>query len=90
MEIIAQYFKKLRFIKCVLTWTMVPTIDVWGGGAEGAAAPSLKIFRANSVFQGKRILLKNPERWKIFQYSVYSLGGDPCTLDQSSIRDRRF
>jgi len=28
-----------------------------------------KIFRANSVFQGKRKLLKNPKWYKIFQYS---------------------
>jgi len=37
-------------------------------------------FRARSVFQGKRKLLKNPERWIYFPYSVYSaysLGGDP-------------
>jgi len=31
-------------------------------------------------FKGKRKLLKNRELWKIFQYSVYSLGGDPCHL----------
>jgi len=38
-----------------------------------------------------RKLLKNRERWKKFQYSVYSLGDDPrnlgysvvCNLDQS-------
>jgi len=41
---------------------------------------TVKKFRANSVFQGKCKLLKNPERWKNFQYSVYSLGGDPCNL----------
>jgi len=29
-----------------------------------------KNFRANSVFQGKHKLLKNPVRWKNFQYSV--------------------
>ena len=37
-------------------------------------------LRANSVFQGKRKLLKNPEPWKNFQYSVfsvYSLRGNP-------------
>jgi len=39
-----------------------------------------KNFRASSVFHGKSKLLKNPERWKNFQYSVYSLGGDPCNL----------
>jgi len=27
---------------------------------------TVKNFRANSVFQGKNKLLKNPERWKIF------------------------
>ena len=42
---------------------------------------TVKLYRANSVFQGKRKLLKNPERWKNFQYSVYSLRGDPCNLD---------
>ena len=31
-------------------------------------------------FKGKRKLLKNRELWKNFQYSVYSLGGDPCHL----------
>jgi len=37
----------------------------------------MKILLENSVFQGKRKLLKNPEQWKYFQYSilsVYSLG----------------
>jgi len=28
-------------------------------------------FQDNSVFQGKRKLLKNRELWKFFQYSVY-------------------
>jgi len=37
-------------------------------------------FQGNSVFKGKRKLLKNRELWKNFQYSVYSLGGDPCHL----------
>jgi len=31
-------------------------------------------------FQGKRKLLKNRERLKFFQYSVYPLGGDLCNL----------
>jgi len=31
-------------------------------------------------FQGKRKLQKNREQWKNFQYSVHSLGGDPCNL----------
>jgi len=42
---------------------------------------TVKSFRANYVFQIKRKLLKNPERWKNFQYSVfsvYSLGDDLC------------
>ena len=37
----------------------------------------MKILRENSVFEGKRKLLKNPEQWKYFQcsiLSVYSLG----------------
>ena len=29
----------------------------------------MKNFRENSVFQGKRYLLKNPEWYKIFKYS---------------------
>ena len=41
---------------------------------------TVKNFRANSVFQGKRKLLKNPERWKILQYTVCSTEGDPCNL----------
>jgi len=46
---------------------------------------TVKHFRANSVFQGKRKLLKNPERWKNLHYSIfsvglYSLGCDPCNL----------
>ena len=34
---------------------------------------TVKNFRENTVFQGRRNLLKNPERWKNFQYnySVY-------------------
>jgi len=38
---------------------------------------TVKILRENSVFQGKRKLLKNPEQWNYFQcgiLSVYSLG----------------
>jgi len=30
-------------------------------------------FWSNSVFQGKRKLLKNPKRWKTFQYSIFSV-----------------
>jgi len=48
----------------------------------------VKIFRENSVFQGKRKFLKNPEQWKYFQYSVFSVyspGGDPCNLDYRSV-----
>jgi len=43
-------------------------------------------FRVNSVFQGNyivntvKIFRGNPERWKNFQYSVYSLGSDPSNL----------
>jgi len=39
-----------------------------------------KIFKTTLFLQGKRKLLKNRERWKNFQYSVYSHGGDPCNL----------
>jgi len=43
-----------------------------------------EIFQGTLCFSGqKRKLLKNLERWKNFQYSVfsvYSLGGDPCNL----------
>jgi len=41
---------------------------------------TVKILRATLFFQGKRKLLKNRELWKKFQYSEYSLGGDPCNL----------
>jgi len=44
---------------------------------------TVKNFRSNSVYQGKPKLVENPERWKKFQYSVfsvYSLGGDQCNL----------
>jgi len=54
---------------------------------------TVKILRENPVFQGKRKLLKNPEQWKYFQYSIfsmYSLGAIRviwasvvCNLDQS-------
>jgi len=37
-------------------------------------------FLGKLYFQGKRKLLKDPEPRKNFQYSVYSLGGDPCNL----------
>jgi len=40
----------------------------------------MKNFRATLFFQGKHKLLKNRERWKNFQYSVYSFGGDLCNL----------
>ena len=43
------------------------SIGVRGGGA--AVAQGLKIFRTNSVFQGKRKLLKNPECKTYIQYS---------------------
>jgi len=33
---------------------------------------AVKIFKATLFFEGKR---KNRERWKIFEYSVYSLEG---------------
>jgi len=36
---------------------------------------TVKILRKNFVFQGKRKLLKNPEQWKYFQYSVFSVQG---------------
>jgi len=45
---------------------------------------SVQWIQGTSVFQGKRKLLKNPERWKKFQFSifsVYSLGYDLCYLD---------
>jgi len=41
---------------------------------------TVKIFRTNSVLQGKRKLLKNPPRWKNVENSVYSLVGYPCNL----------
>jgi len=41
---------------------------------------TVKNFWATLFFQGKRKFLKNHERWKNFQCSVYSLGGDPCKL----------
>jgi len=34
---------------------------------------TVKILRENSVFEGKRKLLKNPEQWKYFQYSIFSV-----------------
>ena len=30
-------------------------------------------MRENSVFESKRKLLKNPEQWKYFQYSILSV-----------------
>jgi len=33
----------------------------------------VKILRENSVFEGKRKLLKNPEQWKYFQYTAFSV-----------------
>ena len=53
---------------------------VRGGGRGGRPLPGLKKFRVNSVFQGKRKLLKKPAWWKNFQCSVYSLGGYPRNL----------
>jgi len=50
---------------------------------------TVKNFRVNYVFQGKHKLLKNPEWWRNFQYSVlfsvYSLWGDLCNLDWCSV-----
>jgi len=49
---------------------------------------TVKILRENSVFQGKRKFLKNPEQWKYFQYSVFSVclpGDDPCNLYYCSV-----
>jgi len=37
------------------------TIGIRGWSAGGCRPPGLKTFRTNSVFQGKRKLLKNPE-----------------------------
>jgi len=34
---------------------------------------TVKKFRANSAFQGKGKLLKNPEQWKYFHYRVFSV-----------------
>jgi len=49
-------------------------IGVRVGGSGGTAAPPvLKIFRANSVFQGKRKLLKIPENKK-YIFSTVNLG----------------
>jgi len=42
-------------------------------------------FQGNSVFKGKRKLLKNRELPKHFQYTVYSLGGNPCHLRWCSL-----
>jgi len=39
-----------------------------------------KYIHYSDNFQGKRKLLKNRELWKNVQYSVYSLGDDPCNL----------
>jgi len=36
-------------------------------------------------FQAKRKLLQNRELRKKFQYSVYSLGDDPCNLGYFSV-----
>ena len=33
----------------------------------------VKILRESSVFEGKRKLLKFPEQWKYFQYSIFSV-----------------
>jgi len=33
----------------------------------------MKILRENSVFEGKRKLFKNPEQWKYFRYSIFSV-----------------
>jgi len=41
---------------------------------------TVKILRENPDFQGKRKLLKNPEQWKYFQYSIFTWG-DLCNLD---------
>ena len=41
---------------------------------------TVKIFRANSVFEGKRKLLKNPERSKNVQYTVYTRLGVICVV----------
>jgi len=38
---------------------------------------TVKIFRANSVFQGKRKLLKNPERWKNLIQCIFTRGSRP-------------
>jgi len=43
---------------------------------------TVKILRGN-CFSGKHKLFKNPEQWKYFQYSgfsVYWLWGNPCNL----------
>ena len=42
-------------------------------GVGAASPPGLKIFRANSVFQGKRKLLKTPENKK-YIFSTVNLG----------------
>ena len=46
---------------------------------------TVKIFRATLFFQCKRKLLKNRERWKKFQYSAHSLGGDLCNLGSCNL-----
>jgi len=41
---------------------------------------TVKNFRANPVFQGKRKLLKNPIHFQYNVFSVYLLGCGPCNL----------
>jgi len=41
-------------------------------------------FRAHSVFQGKHKLLKNPERYNIFQYSE-NFQGRFCLSGQAQV-----
>jgi len=54
---------------------LLAPIGVRGGGSGGAAAvpQGLKNFRANSVFQGKRKLLKTPAN-KNYIFSTVNLG----------------
>jgi len=53
-------------------YLLVPCGVRGGGAGEAAAAPRLHKFRANSVFQGKRKLLKILDNKKYIFNTVYS------------------
>ena len=59
---------------------------LFSGQAQVVKNPKCKKYiQYSEKFQGKRKLLKNRERWKNFQYSVYSLGGHPCNLGECNL-----